>query len=283
MERETTFVHLTDLHIGRPGHDDPHLFSDTTATLETILDMIATIKPKPSFVVASGDLTNRGDAESFGELKRIMAKLDLPVVYALGNHDTREGFYQGFLDRRENLAAPYFYDQVIDGVHVIVLDSSIPGQIGGAIEPEQFAWLEDVLDTHTELPKLIVSHHPPVIGDEGEFAPWRSLRGEDTSRLAALLKGRTVVGILSGHIHYDRVSVWHGVPVVIGMGQHAATDILEKDVLRMVNGASFAIGTIRDSGLTVSFVPLPSDRAELNRYPLDMLRKLNEGVAAAAE
>jgi 3',5'-cyclic-AMP phosphodiesterase len=92
-----------------------------------------------------------------------------------------------------------------------------------------------------------------------------------------------VVGILSGHIHYDRVTVWHGVPVVIGMGQHAATDILEKDVLRMVNGASFAIGTIRTSGLTVSFVPLPSDRAELNRYPLDVLRKLNEGVATAAE
>ncbi|BCH21206.1 metallophosphoesterase [Mesorhizobium sp. L-8-3] len=283
MERETTFIHLTDLHIGRPGHDDPHLFSDTTATLETILGMIATIEPRPSFVVASGDLTNRGDAESFKALKSVMARLDLPVVYALGNHDTREGFYRGFLDRAEDLDAPYFHDQVIDGVHLITLDSSIPGQIGGAIEPEQFAWLERVLETHADLPKLIVSHHPPAIGDEGEFAPWRSIRGEDTARLAALLKGRNVVGILSGHIHYDRVTVWHGIPVVIGMGQHAATDILVRDVLRMVNGASFAIGTVRDSGLTVSFVPLPSDRAELNRYPLDMLRKLNEGMAAAAE
>ncbi len=283
MERETTFIHLTDLHIGQPGHHDPHLFSDTTATLDSILGMIATIEPKPSFVVASGDLTNRGDADSFKLLKSVMAGLDLPVVYALGNHDTREGFYQGFLDRAEDLGAPYFHDQVIDGVHVIALDSSIPGQIGGAIEPEQFAWLEGALEAHPELPKLIVSHHPPAIGDEGEFAPWRSIRGEDTARLAALLKGRNVVGILSGHIHYDRVTVWHGVPVVIGMGQHAATDILVKDVLRMVNGASFAIGTIRDSGLTVSFVPLPSDRAELNRYPLDILRKLNEGMAVAAE
>jgi Icc protein len=283
MERETTFVHLTDLHIGRPGYEDPHLFSDTTATLETILEMVATISPKPSFIVASGDLTNRGDIESFGELKRIMGALDIPVIYALGNHDTREGFYEGFLEQGEHSSAPYFHDRVIDGVHVIALDSSIPGQIGGNIEPEQFDWLEQVIETHSDLPKLVVSHHAPAIGNESEFAPWRSIRVEDTQRLAEILKGRNVVGLLSGHVHYDRVSVWHGIPVVIGMGQHAATDILQKDVLRMVNGASFAIGTIRDSGLTVSFVPLPSDRAELNRYPLDFLRKLNEGETLAAE
>ncbi|MCR6673991.1 hypothetical protein [Devosia ginsengisoli] len=82
-----------------------------------------------------------------------------------------------------------------------------------------------------------------------------------------------MVGILSGHIHHDRFSVWHGIPVIVGMGQHAATDILTTDVLRMVEGASFGIGTIRRSGLTMALVPLPQTRAELNRYDLKLLRQ----------
>ena len=282
MSQDTTFIHLTDLHVGRPDVDDTHLFSDTSATLKIILDLVNTVSPRPSFVVASGDLTNRGDVESYRQLKALMAAVDLPVIYALGNHDTRPGFYQGMLDRTTDLDVPYDYDQVIDGVHVIVLDSTIPGAIGGNIEPAQFAWLEQVLETHPELPKLIVSHHPPALGDAPDWAHWRTIVFPDSQKLAALLKGRNILGILSGHIHHDRISVWHGVPVIVGMGQHAATDILATDVLRMVNGASFSIGTVRRSGLTIAMVPLPSDRAELNRYPLELLLKKNP-LADAAE
>lgn len=275
MSQDTTFIHLTDLHVGNPDVADTHLFSDTSQTLCTILEMVATITPRPSFVVASGDLTNRGDAASYRHLKQLMAAIDLPVIYALGNHDSRAGFYEGMLDRDTDLDLSYDHDQVIGGVHVVVLDSTIPGQIGGDITPEQFVWLEQVLDSHPDLPKLIVSHHPPVLGDAPDWAHWRTLAFEDSVRLAALLKGRTVLGILSGHIHHDRISFWHGIPVIVGMGQHAATDILATDVLRMVNGASFSIGTVRRSGLTIAMVPLPSDRAELNRYSLELLRQRN--------
>ena len=282
MAREVTFVHLTDLHVGDPATDD-HLFSDTTETLRQVLDLVATVEPKPSFLVASGDLSNRGDAESYVVLREIMAASDLPTVYALGNHDTREGFYRGMLGRTEELEAPYFHDRVIDGIHIVTLDSSTPGFIGGSIEDEQFDWLASTLDTHRELPKLIVSHHPPALGDGPDVAHWRHIAYEHSVRLADMLKGRDIVGILSGHIHHDRVSLWNGVPVVVGMGQHAATDILRADVLRMVRGSSFAIGTIRPSGLTVAFVPLPADRAELNVYPLELLRQRAAAVPVAAE
>src|SRR5690606_17889564 len=87
---------------------------------------------------------------------------------------------------------------------------------------------------------------------------WRHIDHGHSMRLAQLLKGRNIVGILSGHIHHDRVSNWYGIPVVVGTGQHAATDILRNDVLRMVRGSSFTIGTIRKSGLTVAFVPQPA-------------------------
>ncbi|WP_173932009.1 metallophosphoesterase [Chelativorans sp. Marseille-P2723] len=282
MSRDVTFVHLTDLHIGDPAQDD-HLFSDTAQTLREILAQVASITPKPSFIVASGDLTNRGDAASYRLLCEIMNGTDLPVIYAIGNHDTREGFYAGMDIHSEAPDAPFYHDRVIDGIHVITLDSSTPNYIGGTIEDEQFDWLANVLDTKTELPKLIVSHHPPALGDGPDLAHWRHIDHGHSMRLAQLLKGRNIVGILSGHIHHDRVSNWYGIPVVVGTGQHAATDILRNDVLRMVRGSSFAIGTIRKSGLTVAFVPQPANREELNVYPLEMLLQRAAAAPVAAE
>jgi len=279
---ETTFIHITDLHIGTPGVADDHLFSDTSATLALVLEMTAAVQPSPSFIIASGDLSNRGDAESYRHLKQLMASAGVPVLYALGNHDTRAGFYQGMLDRSGDLEAPYDHDLVIDGLHIIVLDTSTPGQIGGTIEPGQFAWLDQVLGTHPELPKLIVAHHAPALGDAPDWAHWRTIEFGQSQQLATLLRGRNVLAILSGHIHHDRFSLWHGIPVIVGMGQHAATDILATDVLRMVEGASFGIGTVRRSGLTMALVPLPQTRAELNRYPLKALRERQDAALAAA-
>jgi len=279
---ETIFIHLTDLHVGNPDVADDHLFSDTAATLARVLKLIGSMDPKPQFIIASGDLTNRGDADSYRHLKTVMAATDLPVVYAIGNHDTRAGFYEGMLERSTDLDAPYDHEQVIEGVHVITLDTTTPGQIGGSLDPEQFAWLEAALDSHADLPKLIVAHHAPALGDAPPWDHWRTIEFNQSQTLAALLKGRNVLAILSGHIHHDRFSVWHGIPVIVGMGQHAATDILTTDVLRMVEGSSFGIGTVRSSGLTMALVPLPQTRAELNRYDLKLLRQKQEAALAEA-
>lgn len=279
---ETTFIHITDLHIGNPAVADDHLFSDTSSTLTRVLELIGTMDQAPKFIIASGDLTNRGDVESYRQLKAIMAATDLPVIYALGNHDTREGFYEGMLGQTTSLEAPYDHEQVIEGVHVITLDTTTPGQIGGSLTPAQFDWLAGMLDAHPDLPKLIVAHHAPALGDTPPWDHWRTIEFDQSQTLAQLLKGRNILGILSGHIHHDRFSVWHGIPVIVGMGQHAATDILTQDVLRMVDGGSFGIGTIRSSGLTMALVPLPQTRTELNRYDLSALRAKQESALAEA-
>lgn len=279
---ETVFIHITDLHVGNPAVADDHLFSDTSATLARVLELIGSMDQAPSFIIASGDLTNRGDADSYRQLKSIMAATSLPVIYALGNHDTRPGFYEGMLGRTSDLDATYDHDQVIDGVHIITLDTTTPGQIGGSLEPAQFAWLAAKLDEHAELPKLIVAHHAPALGDAPPWDHWRTIEFGQSQKLGELLAGRNVLAILSGHIHHDRFSVWHGIPVIVGMGQHAATDILTQNVLRMVEGSSFGIGTVRRSGLTMALVPLPQTRTELNRYDLSMLRQKQEAALAEA-
>ena len=279
---ETTFIHITDLHVGNPSVADSHLFSDTSATLSRVLALIGSMDQKPQFIIASGDLTNRGDVESYRQLRSLMAATDVPVVYAIGNHDTRAGFYKGMLDRTSDLDAPYDHDQVIGGIHIVTLDTTTPGEIGGSLTPAQFAWLAQALDRHGDLPKLIVAHHAPVLGDAVPWDHWRTIEFSQSQQLAGVLKGRNILAILSGHIHHDRFSSWHGIPVIVGMGQHAATDILTTDILRMVEGASFGIGTIRTTGLTMALVPLPQTRNELNRYDLSMLRHKQDAAMAGA-
>ncbi|MBN8952472.1 MULTISPECIES: metallophosphoesterase [unclassified Rhizobium] len=288
MTAHTTFVHLTDLHISDPTVKDDHLYSETSKTLVAILADVKRLTPPPRFVIASGDLTNRGDVGSYEELKRIMAQaeLDVPVLYALGNHDKRDGFYKAMTDRTEDLGAPYDHAAVIDGIHIIVMDSSHPFKIGGSFEASQFAWLEAELANHPDLPKLMVMHHAPAL-DANADLEWESLAIADTEKLRRLLEGRNIIGILSGHIHFDRVSNWYGIPVIVGIGQHAATDVLYlHEGLRMLSGASFAIGAVRPSGLTVSFVPQPAERRELHSFSFtdmaDIIKKYEEQAALAA-
>ena len=282
MSDAVTFVHLTDLHIGEPGTPDDHLYADTTGNLRAILADVKRMDPAPAFIVASGDLTNRGDVPSYRHLQAVLAEAELPmpVLFALGNHDKRDGFYEAVLDRTEDNMAPYDHDHVIAGMHVIVLDSSVPGKIGGAFEAGQLDWLRDRLDDHPELPKLLVMHHAPALDEDNAEMEWESLTIADTQALRDLLDDYEVVGILSGHIHFDRVSNWYGIPVVVGIGQHAGTDVLAMPhALRMVEAASFAVGTLRPSGLSISFVPQPATRRELHVIDMEQMRK----YLAAAE
>ncbi|CAH1655331.1 MULTISPECIES: metallophosphoesterase [unclassified Chelatococcus] len=285
MTGSVTFVHLTDIHVSDASLNDTKLHSDTSANLAAILEELKRLEPVPSFIVASGDLTNHGDATSYARLKQIIADSGVtpPLLVSLGNHDNREGFYPGFLGRDDQGLKPYDHDQVIDGVHIIVLDSSVPHWIGGGFEAGQLAWLEARLDAHPDLPKLLVSHHAPALDDDVTME-WESLTLADTERLRKLLAGRSnVLGILCGHIHYDRVSHWHGIPVVVGMGQHAATDPLTlSNGLRQLSGTGFVVGTVRPSGLTVSFCPMPADRHEINYLPYDRIREVAAERLAAA-
>lgn len=150
---------------------------------------------------------------------------------------------------------------MLGDLHVITLDTLVPGHVAGRIEPEGFDWLEQALARHADLPRLIVMHHPPRVVPDG--LPWATIDMESTDRLARMLKGRHIAGILSGHIHVNRVSHWHGIPVVTNIGLNSTVDMLETRDLRIVEGTAMGLCDWRDSGLSVSFAPLSPVAREL--------------------
>lgn len=270
----TRFVHLTDLHISDPATDDPHLYTDTVATLDRVKGMIARIDPEPAFVAVSGDLTNHGDAASYHALQASLARIGLPVVLALGNHDRRAGFRAVFDRDAPDPDVPVFHHARHGRLHVIALDSSVPGRVGGAIGDAQFAQLAVALDAHPDFRKLILCHHPPAFG-RADALGWESLSPQDSARLADALAGHDIAAILSGHVHLDRVMHWQGVPVVVNTGLHNGVDVLEPRDMVIEPAAGFALCDLLPGGLEVTFVPVSPARPQLARIGHDRLREFS--------
>ncbi len=255
----TRFIHLTDLHICHPDAGAPEHKADNPDTLRHVIEIINAMTAQPDFVIASGDLTDLGDVQSYELFRDIVAPLKAPLILALGNHDKRGGFHQVLGNSGSD--APYFHDAVHSGLHVITLDTSIPGHVAGKICEAQFEYLDHALGRLSDLPRLLVMHHPPRVDPDG--LPWGSIDMESTTRLAKMVDGHNVVGIFSGHIHINRVMHWHGIPIVVSGGLDTSVDLLETNDLRLIEGTSLGICDFRGSSLGVSFVPLSPVAAEI--------------------
>ncbi|MFD1509429.1 metallophosphoesterase family protein [Lacimonas salitolerans] len=265
----TRFIHLTDLHLTAPG--DNARPAKTQLALAEVIGSVTAMPVPPDFVVISGDLTDTGDAASYALLREALAPLPMPVVLALGNHDARGAFHEGFDTGMGT--APHAHDAVIAGLHVITLDTLVPGRVAGALDDAQLDWLAQALARHSDLPRLVVAHHPPHLGDDA--LPWATLDVASTARLAQMLQGQGVIGILSGHVHVNRVTQWHGIPVFTNLGLKSTVDLLEPVDMRIVEGTGFGIGTLRPSGLSMSFVPLTPVAHELGRIDISRLRSFS--------
>ena len=267
------FIHLTDMHLTHPDRTDPNLRVDTQKNLHIAVARIQAISPPPAFIVASGDLTNQGDVASYQLLHDMLETLAIPVIYALGNHDNRTNFRAVFAPGSNKTDAPYYHHIILDGLHIVTLDSSIPDRVSGHICDTQFRFLEQALQDAPELPKLLVIHHPPLITETS--LPWENLNQSDTDRLAQTLKGYKLVGLLSGHIHHNRVSHWHGIPVIISNGLNTTIDVLRPSGMQVEAGTGLGNCCLRASGLSVAFVPLTPEPEILGVISQDRLQSFS--------
>ncbi|MCC6007384.1 MAG: metallophosphoesterase [Rhodobacteraceae bacterium] len=259
----TRFLHLTDIHLSAGTNHEAK-----AALLGRIAGAIPTLRHAPDFVVMSGDLVDRGDRESYAALRPLIEAFPVPVVLALGNHDRRASFHDVF--GRAGSESSHDHDIVLGGVHVVTLDTSVPGRVAGALDEAQVEWLADAMARHPDLPKLIVAHHPPKT-DENAL-PWTCLDDGSTARLASLIEVHPVLGILSGHIHMNRMSLWRGVPLVVSAGLHSTIDVLHEDGLRIVEGAGFGLCRVEEGNLSVHFVPLLPEGREVGMIDAARLR-----------
>lgn len=259
----TRFLHLTDVHLCAATNRDGKV-----ALLQRVASAIPAMRKAPKFVVISGDLTDHGDEQSYAALRPLLEAFPVPTVLALGNHDRRTAFHKVFGAEISN--APHDHDIVLDGIHVIVLDTSVPGRVAGSLDAAQLEWLATALARHPTLPKVIVAHHPPKT--DPEALPWTCLDEDSTARLGSLLEGRSIGAILSGHIHTDRMSLWRGTPLVVSAGLHSTIDFLHEDGLRILEGAGFGICQLNGDEISVSYAQLSPQGKQIGMIDAARLR-----------
>ena len=274
-DTQTSFVHLTDLHIGTGSGNGATADGEDAARLRAVLDAVRATPRAPAFIAISGDLADRGDEDSYRRLAECLEGVDPPIVMTLGNHDARAPFRAVFSNRFDGLEGddpqlPVCQDLLAGGLHVIAIDTLVPGRIGGAIGPEALGFLDAALARHEAHPKVLVMHHPPQ-RRRAERDQWDSLTARSTAALAERVRRHKVAAILCGHVHMDQAAMWNGALLVTNTGLQNTIDLTRADMLHVVEGAGYAWCAWRDGGAEALFAAIRPERKSLRRISWERL------------
>lgn len=201
---------VTDVHLGFEPNN-PAEFN--RQRLDQIIEKLCEMAPQPDLLVLSGDLTDRGDTDSYDRLSTIIKSLPFPVSMCLGNHDLRGNFCKTFPEVVVNDGYVQ-YEQETDDLRILYLDTLEEGRHGGAYCATRAAWLSRELAAKPDRPTLIVMHHPPV--DVGLEWMATDAREPWVERFSNAIAGhKQIIGIICGHVHRSISVVWHGTSVVV--------------------------------------------------------------------
>ncbi len=146
----------------------------------------------PDVVVVKGDLTDTGKAEEYDAFLGCYGRLGERMHHVRGNHDAVRDAGMARQD------APYAI--VRDDVTLAVLDTVVPGWVGGALDAEQRGWLDD-LAADTADPVLVFAHHPAFNHDPNYGLP----EADHAALLDVFARRDNIVGYLAGHTHSNHV------------------------------------------------------------------------------
>jgi 3',5'-cyclic-AMP phosphodiesterase len=252
------FLHLSDLHLAPPGQRVVGI--DPMRQLRSVLARMARLAVAPAFIVISGDLTENGSAASYAVVNEVLSELGeggIPVLLALGNHDDRVTFRHVVLrEERSDDPGPYCYSRLIDGLRVIVLDSTIPGHPNGSVDAAQQIWLEEELQLPAPRGNLIVLHHPCRLAGPVHHYPAFIVR--EAAALEALVARHQerIVGVLAGHSHQANSAPFGGTLHATAPAVLRQLDYFAGSAYTTVLGGGFNLCQLDDGILIVHPVML---------------------------
>jgi 3',5'-cyclic AMP phosphodiesterase CpdA len=278
-------LHLSDTHLVDRG-ELLHDLVDAEVKLRNLFEGFARSDKKPDAIVVTGDIADNGQPEAYRRIREIVesaaAVNGTQIIWVMGNHDERRAFHANLLDEPESLDS---VDRVFDvnGLRIVVLDSTVPGHHHGVIDEEQLRWLGEVLATPAPHGTLLALHHPPV---PSPLFAVQLADLHDQDALAEVLRGTDVRGILAGHLHYSTFSTFADIPVSVASAT-CYTEDLNIPAGRMRGqdgGQSFNLVQVFDDRVVHLVVPSSEYPTVTDFTVEDMLayRAASEAAAEAA-
>jgi Icc protein len=149
------FIQITDCHLfsTEPGK---LLGMDTQSSLNAVLDRVHNEQDSFDFFLCTGDLSQDSTQASYQYLKDLIAKDGKEQYWIPGNHDDRETMLKVVSAEKEMLPVikkgPW---------QIILLDSQVPGAVGGNFADSQIELLKNALEADNTSHTLITMHHHP--------------------------------------------------------------------------------------------------------------------------
>ena len=202
---------MTDIHIGFDPSAAGEEFNLTR--FHAAMRQLATLPSQPDMLMLTGDLTARGDPESFVKLVEALSNCPFPIHPLVGNHDSREALLTAFPDcPSEDGFIHYALEQA--GLRILCLDTFEPGRHGGAFCKARVDWLSNQLSMHRDTPTLIFMHHPPMVSGIDWMDP---AADEDwIANFARAIAGHGQIrAIHCGHLHRPLHTSFRGVPMAV--------------------------------------------------------------------
>ena len=157
---------------------------------------------QPDRLVLSGDLVEHATPQVYQRMNDLLQQTNIPVLAFPGNHDDTA------MLRAQLNACVFDHDnpQQHGGWQLVWLDSNVPGQPHGVLDPQRLAVLSEL---DPELPTLLFMHHQPVLVG----TPWIdrfACRNSDVLWQWLDQHVHKVRAICFGHIHHG----WQGEKLI---------------------------------------------------------------------
>ena len=248
-------VQISDVHLPASGELLPGV--RPRDNLLRGLRLLERTGVRPDVFLLTGDLADAGDGASYDDLAGILAgaaeRADASVVYLPGNHDDRATF------RRHLLGAdgdgPVNQTHWRDGLRIIALDSTVPGEGYGHLGDDSLGYLRAELSRPAPAGTVLAMHHPAV---RSPIAAATELRLRQAQPLRDAIAGTDVRLILCGHYHHAALGTLGAVPVWVSPATSYLADTTSARTFQPAPGAAFSRIDLTDDGPAVTVLPIPA-------------------------
>jgi len=224
---KSKFMTLSDIHLKLKGKNTMMLSESSLEIAEACVKKANEIKDL-DFVLIPGDLTNDGEPWNLDTIKMVLDNLKIPYYVVLGNHDlspiqmnpdkppfssvSKSTFVWAFQGHGFNSPKSWWSTDPVEGLHIIGLDSTVPGSWGAHISDAQLRWLEKDLSENNTKINIILLHHGLVADTKYDHTDaWGKFLVDNAEEVLKILKRHQVKFVIHGHHHLSNVQTVDGI------------------------------------------------------------------------
>lgn len=150
-------IQITDCHLG-PLKSESLLGLNTDQSLADVLQLIERHEPEFEHLLCTGDIASAGHADCYQRFARLLREhFSQPISWLPGNHDSAE-----IMAKQASLLDIEYRLVKTDHWLIVLLDTSVPGQVYGQLAASELDFLHHQLENHRDKHVMVCLHHQPV-------------------------------------------------------------------------------------------------------------------------